>query len=51
MIVQDLRAPDAATRIENRLVAEGQRVDLLINNAGFGTAGRFEQIEDGRDVE
>lgn len=35
-----------------RRVAElGLDVDLLVNNAGFGTHGRFAEIEEGRDAE
>lgn len=44
VIVQDLTAPDAAARIATALDAHGTAVDLLVNNAGFGTLGRFEQI-------
>jgi uncharacterized protein len=47
VIVQDLTAPDAVARIVDGLA--GRTVDLLVNNAGFGTAGRFEEIPDGRD--
>lgn len=46
VIVQDLSAPDAATRIGAALAAAGTAVDLLVNNAGIGTAGRFEEIPD-----
>lgn len=51
VIVQDLTAPDAVARITANLDAAGTTVDLLVNNAGFGTAGRFEEIPDGRDQE
>lgn len=44
VIVQDLAAPDAATKISKELSAAGLTVDLLVNNAGFGTAGRFEDV-------
>jgi short-subunit dehydrogenase len=44
-------APDAAARINADLAAAGLTVDVLVNNAGFGTAGRFEEIPDGRDQE
>ncbi len=36
----DLTRPEALRRVEERL-AEGHGFDLLVNNAGFGTAGRF----------
>jgi uncharacterized protein len=51
VIVQDLTAPDATARITAHLAAAGMTVDVLVNNAGFGTAGRFEEIPDGRDQE
>ena len=49
VIVQDLTAPDAAHRISAELTSRGHAIDLLVNNAGFGTAGRFEEIPPGRD--
>jgi len=36
----DLSEPDAMDRVAARLAAE-PRLDLLVNNAGFGTKGRF----------
>lgn len=49
VLVQDLAEPDAARRVTDRLAASGLRVDLLVNNAGFGTCGRFEDIAPDRD--
>lgn len=49
VLVQDLSEPDAAGQIAGRLAARGLSVDLLVNNAGFGTCGRFEDIEADRD--
>ncbi|MFI6102677.1 SDR family NAD(P)-dependent oxidoreductase [Streptomyces sp. NPDC051310] len=49
VIVQDLAEPDAASRIHARLQDLGRSVDLLVNNAGFGTCGRFEETEGARD--
>ena len=37
----DLRAPDAAKTLYERLRAEGVGVDVLVNNAGFGLYGPF----------
>jgi hypothetical protein len=49
VLVQDLAEPDAARRIAGQLTARDLSVDLLINNAGFGTCGRFEEIPAARD--
>ncbi|MEV6261159.1 SDR family oxidoreductase [Streptomyces sp. NPDC051784] len=49
VLVQDLTEPDAARRVTDRLAALGLSVDLLVNNAGFGTCGRFEDIAADRD--
>ncbi|GHB05876.1 SDR family NAD(P)-dependent oxidoreductase [Streptomyces termitum] len=51
VLVQDLAEPDAARRVVGRLAERGLGVDLLVNNAGFGTCGRFEEIDAGRDHE
>ncbi|MFE6967774.1 SDR family NAD(P)-dependent oxidoreductase [Isoptericola sp. NPDC057653] len=49
VLVQDLAAPDAARQVADGLVARDLAVDLLVNNAGFGTCGRFEEIDRPRD--
>jgi short-subunit dehydrogenase len=41
VIAADLAAPGAAARLIAELEAEGQSVGTLINNAGFGLAGKF----------
>ena len=40
----DLATPDAARALYEATEAAGKRVDILINNAGFGTQERFDQI-------
>lgn len=40
-----------AESLLNRVRELGADVDLLVNNAGFGTHGRFVEIEEGRDAE
>ena len=37
----DLALPDSAASLINEVEAEGLQIDALINNAGFGLAGRF----------
>ncbi|MFJ9110024.1 SDR family NAD(P)-dependent oxidoreductase [Streptomyces sp. NPDC102283] len=49
VLVQDLAEPEAAQRIADSLAARSLSVDLLVNNAGFGTCGRFEDIAADRD--
>ncbi|MEU3555640.1 SDR family NAD(P)-dependent oxidoreductase [Streptomyces fragilis] len=51
VLVQDLAEPGAARRVADRLALRGVEVDLLVNNAGFGTCGRFEDIPGERDHE
>ncbi|MFI5805046.1 SDR family NAD(P)-dependent oxidoreductase [Streptomyces sp. NPDC051561] len=49
VLTQDLTEPDAARRIADQLAERGLSVELLVNNAGFGTCGRFEDIAPDRD--
>lgn len=49
VIVEDLANPDAAHRISGHLDEMGGTIDLLVNNAGFGTAGKFEEIDGDRE--
>ena len=41
VIVQDLTAPQAGKTVFAQLEQQGIEIDLLINNAGFGTYGEF----------
>jgi short-subunit dehydrogenase len=50
VIVQDLSEPDGALALAKELKARDLRVDHLINNAGFGTAGRFEGLDVEREA-
>ncbi|TXS48228.1 SDR family NAD(P)-dependent oxidoreductase [Streptomyces sp. t39] len=49
VVVQDLAEPDAGRRVAGELADRSLTVDLLVNNAGFGTCGRFEEIAGARD--
>ncbi|MGZ8283565.1 MAG: SDR family NAD(P)-dependent oxidoreductase [Allosphingosinicella sp.] len=44
VLVADLSLPDAAVGLVNAVEAEGLAIATLINNAGFGLAGRFAQL-------
>jgi short-subunit dehydrogenase len=50
VIVQDLSVPDGALALVSELKERGIVVDHLINNAGFGTAGRFESMDVEREA-
>jgi hypothetical protein len=44
----DLGEPDAASRLMADIESNGERVDCLINNAGFGLWGRFVSLDGAR---
>lgn len=44
VVKADLAAPDAVDTIRQAIRQKGLRVDMLVNNAGFGTYGRFETL-------
>ena len=43
VVEADLSRPEAPQRIEAAISAAGARVDILINNAGYGLPGLYEQ--------
>ena len=45
----DLSMPNAATKLMTDLEANGETVDLLVNNAGFGLIGRFAELDAKRE--
>src|SRR5512137_1794787 len=50
VITADLAHPEAPTRLLAHLQAAGLRVDVLVNNAGFGAQGRFAEVPLGRQL-
>lgn len=50
VIVQDLSEPDGALALCRELKARNIAIDHLINNAGFGSAGRFESADVEREA-
>src|SRR5260370_19096429 len=45
MTAADLAKPGAGAELAGTLEARGLQVDVLVNNAGLGGVGRFDQIE------
>lgn len=45
VVAEDLSKPGAGERLEAKVKALGLQVDFLVNNAGFGSAGRFLDLE------
>lgn len=49
VMAADLSAPVSRAAIEKRLAEESRPIELLINNAGFGTSGPFAELPIGRE--
>ena len=47
----DLAAPVAGQRLAQQLAERNLRIDLLINNAGFGVQGEFRKLDLNRQLE
>ncbi|MEO8606903.1 MAG: SDR family oxidoreductase [Chloroflexota bacterium] len=45
VIVKDLSATSAPDELFNEIQASGIQVDVLVNNAGFATYGRFSEVD------
>ena len=43
VLVADLQTPEGLAAVEARIVDPDRPVDLVVNNAGFGTSGRFHE--------
>ena len=48
VIAADLAEPGAAALLAQELGRRGLAIDVLVNNAGLGAAGRFDRIDEGR---
>lgn len=51
LIVKDLAQPGAAQEVADEVHHSGIHIDVLINNAGFGLFGRFEEISLAKQTE
>jgi len=47
----DLTEPDAPARLFEETKKRGLEIDMLVNNAGFGSMGYFDKLEPAREVE
>jgi hypothetical protein len=51
VITADLAQPEAPARLLAHLQSAGLKVDVLVNNAGFGAQGKFAEVPLGRQLE
>ncbi len=51
MIAADLALPDTPTRLLAHLQSAGLKVDVLVNNAGFGAQGKFAELPLARQLD
>ena len=51
VLTADLAHPEAPTRLLAHLQSAGLKVDVLVNNAGFGAQGRFAELPLARQLE
>src|SRR5258708_7878576 len=51
VLVKDLSMPGAPVEIYDQLMRDNVRVDVLVNNAGFGTYGPFATIDAADNLE
>jgi uncharacterized protein len=50
VLTADLCDPDALARVETRVVDPARPIELLVNNAGYATVGRFFELPIEREV-
>ncbi len=51
VLTTDLAEPEAPQRLFNHLKVNGTKVDVLVNNAGFGAKGRFVELAAARQID
>lgn len=51
VIAMDLGVPGAGAQLFQKISALGLNVDFLVNNAGFGTNGEFDQLPLGKELQ